>query len=483
MSDVELVKSESKPNLKRIITLDFIRGIAIIGVLGFHMLAVTYDVEARFDLGVENLPIPYIILVAILGFMGSLFPAFVLISAIGNTISLDKRWKKYVVNAETPEKGKIASSKILKTQIFRGLFLIIADKFIEIFLNGVLTYTIASETGERIVEKMLSELYHSQILSLLGWGVLFTSIVYFLCNRRNKSKKFTMITLSIICVAFIVLTPIVLMIFENIPGLKGYPNRSLDERSFLVNVIYVFLSPIANGWYPIFPGVSIFFLGMIIGIEFSEGNFSKKFLNKIIFTSLVYFIVGLLWYFLFEDDKYNNDMLIPIAGSLLGLVILIYFIEIRGKGTAFAKKTVFFRRFGNLSLTIWALQWTMMIYLRIIYLIFYGTSIPFIDGPIFNAELSGNATWGLFFGMIPIWFLFLWSWERVNYKGSLEWLFARVVSKDSSKVDLKFALHNVESVIPEEKGQKFYGPWEIVGIFFLLLIFMIGSLAVLLELI
>ncbi|MHA1562706.1 MAG: hypothetical protein ACTSPA_11330 [Promethearchaeota archaeon] len=51
MSDVELVKSESKPNLKRIITLDFIRGIAIIGVLGFHMLAVTYDVEARFDLG------------------------------------------------------------------------------------------------------------------------------------------------------------------------------------------------------------------------------------------------------------------------------------------------------------------------------------------------------------------------------------------------------------------------------------------------
>ena len=122
MSENEKVKSDSKPNLKRIITLDFIRGCAIIGVLGFHMLAVTYDVEARFDLGVENLPIPYIILVAILGFMGSLFPAFVLISAIGNTISLDKRWKKYVVNAETPEKGKIASSKILKTQIFRGLF-------------------------------------------------------------------------------------------------------------------------------------------------------------------------------------------------------------------------------------------------------------------------------------------------------------------------------------------------------------------------
>ena len=91
MSDDNIVKSETKPNLNRIITLDFIRGCAMIGVVGFHLLAVVYDVDARFDLGIENLPIAYIILVAILGFMGSLFPAFVLISAIGNTISMDKR--------------------------------------------------------------------------------------------------------------------------------------------------------------------------------------------------------------------------------------------------------------------------------------------------------------------------------------------------------------------------------------------------------
>jgi len=452
----------------------------MIGVLGFHLLNVVYDRNARFDLGIENLPIAYIILVAILGFLGSLYPAFVLISAIGNTISMDKKWKKYVVKAETPEKRKIASSKILRTQIFRGLFLIIADKVIEIFLNGVLTYTLASESGERIVGKMFSELYHGQILSLIGWGILCTSIVYFLCNNKNKSKKFTITTLSILCIAFIVLTPIVLMIFENIPGLAGKPNNTLEERTFWVNLLYVFLSPIANGWYPIFPGVSIFFLGMVIGIEFSEGNFSKKFFNKIIYTSLVYFAAGLFWFILLEDDKYTNDVLIPTAGSLLGLVILIYFIEVRGKGTAFARKTVFFRRFGNLSLTIWALQWTMMVFLRIVHLIFYGTSISFIEGPIFNRELSGNATWGLFFVMIPLWFLILWGWEQINYKGSLEWLFAKVVSKESSKVDLKFALHNVDSVIPKEKAQIFYNPWELLGIFFLLIIYMIGSLAVLL---
>jgi len=107
MSDDNIVNSESKPNLKRIITLDFIRGCAMIGVLGFHLLNIVYDADARFDLGIEKLPIPYIILVAILGFMGSLYPAFVLISAIGNTISMDRRWKKYVIKAESQEKKKL----------------------------------------------------------------------------------------------------------------------------------------------------------------------------------------------------------------------------------------------------------------------------------------------------------------------------------------------------------------------------------------
>ena len=480
MSEKNTIKTESKPNLKRIITIDFIRGCAIIGVLGFHILAVVYDVGARFNLGIENLPIAYIILVAILGFLGSLFPAFVLISAIGNTISIDRKWKKYVLKADSQEKKKQAANQILKTQIFRGIFLIIIDKLIEVFLNGALTYLIVPETGEKIIEKMLSESYHGQIIALIGWGVIFTSIVYYSCYRKEKSKKFTMITLSITGFAFIVLTPVVLMIFENVPGLLGYPNRTLDERSFFINVLYFFLSPIANGWYPIFPDVSIFFLGIIIGIYFSEGYFSKKLLNNIIYTSLGYFIVGFLWYFLFENDRYTNDMLIPTAGSLLGLVILIYFIEIRGKGTAFAKKTVFFRRFGNLSLTVWGLQWTMMIYLRIVHLIFYGTTITFKDGPIYNSQMTGNATWGIFFGMIPLWILIFWGWEHINYKGSFEWLFAKVVSKESSKVDLKFALYNVESIIPKEKAQKFYNGWELLGIFFLLLIYMIGSLAVLL---
>ncbi len=471
---------EKKP-LKRIVTLDFIRGFAILGVLGFHMLAVTYDYGARFDMGIENLPIYYIITVLILAFMGSLFPAFVIISAIGNTLSMDKKWKKLTKDNNQDSKNN-AFKILLKAQLTRGIFLILIDKFIELFLNGVLTKLIIPEPTEEIIEKMLSELYHSQIIGLIGYGVILTSLVYLLAQKAGKTRKQTITPLIIVGSSFIVLAPLMNFVFTLIPGLYKYPNKTIDERGFFLNVLYVFLSPLANGWYPIFPSVSSFFLGTILGLEFSDGNFSKKLLNKIIITSIGYLIVGLTVIVAIEDDiytKYINDLLIPTAGSLLLLVIFLYFIEIQGKGTKFAQKTIFFRGVGYLSLTIWALQWTMMIYLRIVHVIFYGTSQPFIEGPLYNTQMSGWATWGLFFGMLPFWIVLLWLWKKINFKGSLEWLFGQLMTRgkkgESSKSDLVNALYNVESVIPEEKAQKYYKPIQIAGIFFLVLLNIAGS--------
>ena len=111
-----------KPPLKRIIALDFLRGAAMIGVVGFHLLSATYDYEARFDL--DYIPIAFYILVAVLGFAGSLFPAFILTSAIGNTISMDKKWHKLMAQDNSDVGRKRAFSKLLKMQVSRGIFLV-----------------------------------------------------------------------------------------------------------------------------------------------------------------------------------------------------------------------------------------------------------------------------------------------------------------------------------------------------------------------
>ncbi len=491
-SDIE----QERPPLRRIISFDFIRGAAMIGVFGFHLLAQTYDVGARFDLGVENLPIPYIILILILGFMGSLVPTFILISAIGNTMSMSKKWTT-LTQGGSPISTQQAYKKILSMQLMRGCFLIVFDKVCEIFLNGWLLLSLVPETNEEIRDKMLSELYHMQIIGLVGWGVILTSVVFLNLMRKGKSKKTIKGVLIVLGILVLVLSPLANYVFEMIPGLKGYPNRTLEDRGFFLNALFLLISPIANGWYPIFPAVSTFFFGVALGLEFADGNFSKKFLNKILIASVVFLILGLVVFFGLENEtytKYLNDMLLPLSGSFVLLVIVVYFVEVRGKGTNFGRKTVFFRRFGNMSLTVWGMQWTMTLYLKLVHRIFYGTSIAFIDGPLYNEGMSGWETWGLFFGVLPLWFIFLRIWEMGNYAGSFEWMFGKLASRgkrkgkgaqtskvlQSSKSNISFALHNVVSVIDETDGQRYYNGGELAGMFFLLLINMFAAVALLL---
>ncbi|MHA1518557.1 MAG: hypothetical protein ACTSRK_00105 [Promethearchaeota archaeon] len=483
---------DERPPSKRIISFDFIRGVAMIGVLGFHLLSVTYDVGKRFDLGIENLPIPYIILIIILGFMGSLVPTFILISAIGNTMSMSKKWAKLTQDG-SPEALQGAYKSIMKMQLIRGCFLIVFDKMCEILLNGWLMLSLIPETGDEIRDKMLSELYHMQIIGLVGWGVILTSLIFLNMKKKGKPQKTIIIVLIGVGLLVIALSPVMNYVFEMIPGLKGYPNRTLEDRGFFLNVVYIIISPLANGWYPIFPAVASFFFGVALGLEFAEGNFSKKFLYKMLIASVGILILGLLVYFIPENDHYTdylNDMLIPLSGSLVLLVIVVYFVEVQGKGTNFGRKTTFFRRFGSLSLTVWGMQWTMVLYLKLVNLILYGTSMIFIDSPLYNRGMTGWETWGLFFGVLPLWFLFLRVWEMGNYAGSFEWIFGKLASQgarkgkgtntnqtmQSAKSNIAFGLHNVVSVIDEADGKRYFNTLELIGIFFLLLVNMIASL-------
>jgi hypothetical protein len=477
-------KSENPP-LKRIIALDFLRGCAMIGVIGFHLMNVTYDYGARLALPLEDIPIAYFILVAILGFAGSLFPAFILTSAIGNTISMDKKWHKLLAQDNSEEGRKRAFTKILKMQISRGLFLIIADFIIEGLINGAFMSVLIGST-EEIGDDILSDLYHYQILAIIGVGVILTAIVYLWCQYKQVSKKALSITLAVVGAIFILGTPLVILGFDALPGLVGSPNDTLADRTLGMNILYFFLSPLVNGWYPWFPNASLFFLGSIIAVNFTP---TKKFFQQLTLASIGYLVLGLLWNFLFfPEDRYVNDSLVPTAGSIFLLVILIYFIDIRGKGTNFAKNkvVVFIRRFGNLSLTIWAIQWLMVPYLQVVQRIVDGSSIAFMDSRFYLEGLTGNQTWALFFGMLPLWGLLLWGWEQINYKGSLEWLFVSIVVKKksgelgSAKADLRGTIHNIESIIPAEEGQRWYKPWELVLIFGYLLVLIVASLALLL---
>ena len=79
--------------MKRFVSLDFLRGAAIIIVLFFHMLQVVWNYEGVLAAG---FPWPYWPLVIFLGFLGQFNVLFIVLSGLVNTISIDKQWRKFM---------------------------------------------------------------------------------------------------------------------------------------------------------------------------------------------------------------------------------------------------------------------------------------------------------------------------------------------------------------------------------------------------
>jgi hypothetical protein len=501
MASTDQIVSEdaSKPikKAKRVIAFDFLRGGAIIGVLCFHLLNVTYDYQARFDY--DYVPIPFYLLVIVLGFFGAMFPLFIIVSASVNTISMDKQWKKLTRAANNLPDDKLnkkAFKKIFMGQFTRGVILITLGYVSEAFLNGYLLNLIISKPGDNI-QRILSALYHSQILVVIGYGVIFSAIIYLYLRMKKKETAQIIKILIIIGVLIIILRPILLELAKLIPDFYGLKAGTTDtyefknladgwtERNMGLNILYFFLAPWVYGWFPFAPNIAASFFGTAIGIQLATGEIPKKFLNRIIQASALFFIAGIVVLFTL-NERYLDGFLIPTAGSLMLMVILLYFIEVRGKGTKLAKKTVSFRRFGNLGLTIWCLQWMMVLILQFIQVMLNwvnNTNIAFIDGPIFQSELSGWHTLLLILIIIPIWHFILWAWEEIDFKGSLEWMTVKIMSRGkpgaSERGSLSNVLYNVESVI--EKGEEYYTRPHKILLFVIIAVYMVGNALVLLA--
>ena len=109
--------------IKRYISLDVLRGLAIIGVISFHVLTRAFDKNYAIDHIDERSIIFYIILVPLF-FIGEMDVLFTSLSAAVNTISIDKKWNKIMQEyAGNPTEGKKkAFWTILKTQLIGKIF-------------------------------------------------------------------------------------------------------------------------------------------------------------------------------------------------------------------------------------------------------------------------------------------------------------------------------------------------------------------------
>ncbi|MHA1342031.1 MAG: hypothetical protein ACTSRZ_07735 [Promethearchaeota archaeon] len=476
--------------MKRYISFDFLRGCAILGVIGFHILNVAYDYEAVLK---ADPPIFYYLILIPLAYLGMFDVLFISLSALVNTISVSKQWDK--LTRKMAQNGDIEKStlsldvrkkiakKIMKTQTIRGLFIIAMGYISESLLNGLLLSTIVQEgtTLERLHDAG-EALFFAQILVMIGLGVIISAAIFLYLKVSDKKKEQIRKTFFTLGILILVITPI----FQELYDASGMPRTLYSnwwDRSFFENLGYFLLAPIFIRFTPILPNLSASFFGVWIALMIVDGKIIKKDLDSILYFSLILFLAGMVCGVLEIGVSYEfADFLMPLAGSFLVMVMLLYFIEVRGKGEKFAKKTKFFRRFGIVTLTLWCLQWVAIFPLFILQSIvnaIIGQNVGFLEGPFYNGGLNGWELWGTLIFVFLFFHLILYLWGKVNFIGSFEWITAKLMSRErkdaAERLNLSSTLYNVESIITE--GQEFYGRGTKISFFLIFFAFAVVYVA------
>lgn len=441
--------------MKRYVAFDFLRGCAIMGVIGFHILNQAYPADAALESAVNNMNIPFILLAMLLYFLGSFFPLFIALSGLVNIISVDGQWNKMISKDSSPEGIKIAYKTILTSQIIRGLFVVFMGYFSEVVLNGGLLDLILQQTD--ILDKMVRAFFFTQILVMIGLGVIIVSFVYLTLLKKGKTKQEITKIFWLISLIILVLTPIMITLLNLLPDFWDRPANTWQTRNFFMNLLYIILTPLVIDFNPLFPNLAAMFIGSIIGFTISSGNIDKKFIKSMGNKALLMFFIGTIIRSLgvglsLPFDEYNvPEFLVTTGGSLILMLLVIYYIDFRGKGDKFAKKTTFFRRFGIMTLTLWCIQWLVVIPVYIVQTIanlITHTSENWLDGPILNEGLNGYQLIGLVFIVIMFYHLILWLWQKVQFKGSLEWITVKLLSSKREDAGLRLTetLTNTQSL-------------------------------------
>ncbi|MBN2155358.1 MAG: acyltransferase family protein [Candidatus Lokiarchaeota archaeon] len=470
--------------LKRYLSLDVLRGLAIIGVFSFHVMNQSYDYNAVMagDPGI----IFYILLVPLV-FIGEFDVLFVCLSAIVNTISIDKKWNRIITKWEgDPREGKKhAFWTLIKTQLIRGLFIAVLGYVAEVLLNHMLLYTILREPN--IIDESVQMLFRSHILWLIGVGLIVTSLIYLLMKRADWSRKrmiVTFITISV-CTLFVV-TPLLQWLYPTL----GFPNKPQDlwqTTDIGTNILRIILAPFIKDDFPFFPDISIMFVGVIIGFLISKEQVEKRHLNWFFMVSMFLFVVGAAFYFLESTLESTLDSvfieveagiyLMTSGGSILAILIFLYLLDVRrGRKQV---KFFYFQRFGIMSLSLWMLQWVMVFPIMLLQLILnainYGfnwaTFVLTRDGPFFNEGLGGYGVIGELIYILAFWTLVLWLWQKIDFIGSFEWITVKLMSgkQGHERARISDAITNVESI--SDPPKKYYGAGMVILFFVVFLIY------------
>lgn len=470
--------------MKRFASIDFLRGLAIFMMLILHMVSHTLNVDA-LTADLSKVKFLEFIFMIILPFGGGLAGFFLMVSAMGNTVSMEHELAR-----NTP--GHVVAMR----QVMGGVILLFFAMLVESFIGyhgdvgeNIHTALIAASDPNMgpatwTWDRILWRFNHMETIHTIAWCIILNGLIHgFLSSKEKYRDKTKLIRTYIILAAVVlILTPVIWGLVEVIsPGFPAhlgdydisYPR--IGEASFGRILLVFILEPLAGFPEPVFPYLAASFIGTILGIFLTmpkEDRKVKPFTKTTLTAGVVMYLIGLAgvianvvylvvnkgfdagldtylhiwdhrgWTPQFRGTPwlgwYFQFMLLNGFGILL-IMSMVRMVEMRGKAKAFGDKSTFIRRFGFVAFTNYTIQF--------MYYVAAFISIDWIFGKVYanNVGFWGETIVTVILG-ITILALINLLWEKIRYAGSLEWMVKQ----------MNYALNPVRRRTLKEKGVKWY---------------------------
>ena len=433
--------------MKRITSLDFARGLAVIGMTLFHGFFNSWDFFGTGDLGALTWwQLPFAFLFFIFGHWRGFF---IMISTAVHTYVMAKRFKE----------GQKRFSIMLKN-MFAGFVLWgIGTLYNAIFntfgiidswhrSHGTWNWAIAGEF-----------VYFVEALQDIAFSIIIASIIFYFISRKDGMKKLLRNTIifGVLALLIIFTAPLVQQGVNRAIGIEYEPGILVDFRTdagppYLQPITH----PFARYWLiffggreaPIFPMLAPALVGIILGMWLAQDNPSKKFLKIGYWTSLGLFLLGGLWFVLVDTKLFavslfstsaNNSgvlvfqhvhptwfMLANTGLELAAILFLIHRIEfnphLNVKRWLRWSRSV--RRWGTVALTVYMSQVLIFIPEKVLNIIAakagwgweYVTryQMPFLNAALLSIVFVIAAD------------IVIRIWDKLRFIGTWEWLFAYI---------------------------------------------------------
>lgn len=392
--------------MRRIASLDVVRGVGILGVIYLHSIVFYYGDFMSIDF--ENPPL-IIAVVAVMVLMGSVFGV---VSGAANT---------YMAHSRSVQGERKKGCRHL---VHAGLFLLVAHYIYNVFLGP---HTHNFETGEHSYSMValtvrngeltlpgIERLFEGSALSMLGWNLIILGGILYLLFGNGGIRKLRRNKL-VLGIGGAAIVPLSMVRIYLLPMVES----SIESGRYgLATVLSFFVAKP----FPLLPYLAFGLFGAVVALSWME---SREGMRQMVWLGLGWLALGVLGFVFIPQSIAEIDMFwFAKVMFELGLFILLIaamslVMDVAGR----RERATWLRRLGRVSFTIFILQTPLS------ELLAKGMDVAL---PGWNMTIPAMLLFGVF--NVAVWLGIIAAWARFGFKYSLEWLWVRVV-KPSTKMD------------------------------------------------